>query len=80
MSLPTEPTQWTVTFAPAAPTPAPTPAGARLRAKARRWGLTALAVLAAYWIGTANADGTAARPPAPAYTQPAAVTIQPDLR
>ncbi|MCL7370430.1 hypothetical protein [Streptomyces ardesiacus] len=72
MSLPTEPTQWTVTLAPAGQT---VPVGAKLRAKARRWGLTALAVLAAYWIGTARADGTAATPPAPAYTQPATATI-----
>ncbi|MGA5220903.1 hypothetical protein ACPCAE_33205 [Streptomyces cinereoruber] len=73
MSLPNEPTQWTVTLTPAAPAPA----GLTLRARARRWGLTALALLAAYWIGTANADGTAARPPAPAYTQPATVTVEP---
>ncbi|MFF7954167.1 MULTISPECIES: hypothetical protein [Streptomyces] len=74
MSLPNEPTQWTVTLTPA--TTATAPVGAALRARARRWGLTALALLAAYWIGTANADGTAARPPAPAYTQPATVTVE----
>ncbi|MEU3978302.1 hypothetical protein [Streptomyces bacillaris] len=73
MSLPTDPTQWTVTLAPAAPAPA----GLPLRARARRWALTAVALLAAYWIGTANADGTAARPPAPAHTQPATVTEEP---
>ncbi|MFD9007147.1 hypothetical protein ACFV0T_40540 [Streptomyces sp. NPDC059582] len=73
MSLPNEPTQWTVTLAPAAPASA----APFLRARARRWVLTAVALIAAYWIGTANADGTAARPPAPAYTQPATVTVEP---
>jgi hypothetical protein len=73
MSLPTEPTQWTVTLAPAQPAPA----GPILKARARRWALTALALLAAYWIGTANADGHTTPPPAPAYTQPATVTVQP---
>ncbi|MFE9241772.1 hypothetical protein [Streptomyces sp. NPDC007007] len=72
MSLPTDPTQWTVTLAPAAPVAAPT-----LRARARRWGLTALALLVAYGIGTANADGTGHRPPAPVHTQPATVTEEP---
>ncbi|WP_433860265.1 hypothetical protein [Streptomyces kronopolitis] len=73
MPLPTGPTHWTVTLTPAAPAQA----GPTLRARARRWGLTALALLAAYWIGTAQADGTATRPPAPAYTIPATVTVQP---
>lgn len=73
MSLPTDPTQWTVTLAPAAPAPA----GLTLRARARRWALTAVALLAAYWIGTANTDGTTPRPPAPAHTQPATVTEEP---
>ncbi|MEW2312415.1 hypothetical protein AB0918_27915 [Streptomyces sp. NPDC006864] len=72
MSLPTDPTQWTVTLAPAAPAPA----RLSLRARARRWALTAVALLAAYWIGTANADGSV-RPPAPAHTQPATVTEEP---
>ncbi|MFE6274471.1 hypothetical protein ACFVQ9_37455 [Streptomyces goshikiensis] len=70
MSLPNEPTQWTVTLTPAAPAAA----GLTLWARARRWALTGAALLAAYLIGTANADGTAATPPAPAYTQPATVT------
>ncbi|MDT9686393.1 hypothetical protein RND61_30625 [Streptomyces sp. TRM76323] len=65
MPLPTEPTQWTVTLAPAQPLPA----GPTLRARARRWGLTTLALFAAYLIGTANADGNTTSPPAPAYTQ-----------
>ncbi|WP_329405013.1 hypothetical protein [Streptomyces melanogenes] len=65
MSLPNEPTQWTVTLTPAQPAPA----GPTLRARARRWGLTALALFAAYLIGTANADDSTASPPAPAYTQ-----------
>jgi hypothetical protein len=70
MPLPTEHTHWTVTLTPAAP-----PAAPSLRARARRWGMTAVALLAAYWIGTAQADGSTAAPPAPAYTQPATVTI-----
>ncbi|MFD4050170.1 hypothetical protein ACFWSF_32250 [Streptomyces sp. NPDC058611] len=73
MPLPDQPTQWTVTLTPAAPAGPPS-----LWAKLRRWGMTALALLAAYWIGTANADGTAARPPAPAHTQPVPTAIQPD--
>ncbi|MFE1735048.1 hypothetical protein ACFW6X_33715 [Streptomyces bacillaris] len=72
MSLPTGPTHWTVTLTPAAP-----PSGPTLRTRARRWALTVAALLAAYWIGIANADGTAARPPAPAHTQPATVTEEP---
>ncbi|GGU67386.1 hypothetical protein [Streptomyces lavendofoliae] len=72
MSLPTEPTQWTVTLAPATPASGPT-----LRARARRWGLTALALFAAYLIGTASADGSTASPPAPAYTTPTTVTVEP---
>ncbi|MEU8967030.1 hypothetical protein AB0C89_35775 [Streptomyces sp. NPDC048491] len=70
MPLPTGPTHWTVTLTPAAP-----PAGPSLRTRARRWALTAVALLAAYWIGTAQADGSAAPPPAPAHTQPSTVTI-----
>jgi hypothetical protein len=74
VSLPEQPTQWTVTLAPAAAAPAPP----TLRARARRWGLTAFALLAAYWIGTANTTAVEARPPAPAYTQPATITVHPD--
>ncbi len=76
MPLSDKPTQWTVTLS-----PAPTMAGPPLwRTTARRWLLTGLALLAAYWIGTANADGNTgpATSPRPAYTQPATVTIQPD--
>ncbi|MFB8044156.1 hypothetical protein ACFC8F_23080 [Streptomyces hydrogenans] len=73
MSLPNEPTQWTVTLAPAAPAPAaPT-----LRTKARRWGLTALAFLCAYWLGAASGDATPTAPPAPARTIPATITVTP---
>ncbi|NEC40137.1 hypothetical protein [Streptomyces rubrogriseus] len=73
MSLPTEHTHWTVTLTPAGP-PAAAPS---LRARVRRWGLTAVALFAAYLIGTAQADGSTAAPPAPAYTTPAAVTVEP---
>ncbi|MFH8582547.1 hypothetical protein [Streptomyces zaomyceticus] len=77
MPLPDKPTQWTVTLAPATPA---APAAAVWKAKAKRWGLTALALLAAYWLGAANPDGgTAATVPAPAYTQPVTVTVQPPL-
>ena len=73
MSLPNEPTQWTVTLAPAAPAPAaPT-----LRARARRGGLAALALLCAYWLGAANDDAVPASPPAPAHTTPATLTVTP---
>ncbi|MFZ3475439.1 hypothetical protein ACODT4_41340 [Streptomyces sp. 2.9] len=62
-------TQWTVTLTPAEPAgPAP------WKATVRRWLMTAVALLLAYWIGTANTDGTAAQPPAPASTQPSLVT------
>ncbi|MGW3091592.1 hypothetical protein [Streptomyces sp. NPDC001108] len=69
MPLPTEPTHWTVTLTPAEPPTAP-----QLRARARSWGLTAAALLAAYWIGTTHADDTTDRPPAPAYTTPETTT------
>lgn len=44
----------------------------------KRRGMVVLAVLAAYWIGTNSADGTAspATTPRPAYTQPATVTVE----
>ncbi|MFI5526867.1 hypothetical protein [Streptomyces platensis] len=76
MPLPTEPTQWTVTL-----TPAPAAASQSLRARARRWGLTAIALLAAYWIGTASAaGGTPPPPPRPAHTQSANVHTPPPHR
>ncbi|MFH9426418.1 hypothetical protein [Streptomyces sp. NPDC017529] len=63
MSSPAKPIRWTFTFT----LSAPALARRTLKAQARRWGLTALALLAAYWLGTANADDTTAhRPPAPA--------------
>lgn len=72
MPLPDQPTQWTVTLTPAEPAGPPP-----LLAKLRRWSMTAVALLLAYWIGTANADGGAVRPPAPASTHPVTVTLQP---
>ncbi|GHF75451.1 hypothetical protein GCM10010218_65480 [Streptomyces mashuensis] len=74
MPLPTEPTHWTVTLTPAEP---PAAAAPSLRARARRWALTAVALFAAYLIGTAQADGSTAAPPAPAYTAPTTVTVEP---
>lgn len=73
MPLDDKPTQWTVTLSPAPP------AGPAWSATARRWLMTALALLAAYWIGTANADGraTPTTPSRPASTQPADVSASP---
>lgn len=70
MRLRDEPLQWTITLLPASPGRTL----ARLKAKARRWGMAALALLAAYWMGTASSDDTPDRPPAPAYTQPTTIT------